>query len=487
MLNGIIDAALNGQGKYASFAYFFNGNQYTKYNWSTDSVETGYPAALSAWNFPGDFNNGIDAVADGATDKTYFFKGNRYIRYDWNKDAVDEGYPMSLSSWNFPDEFKNGIDAAINGKGSSEGKIYFFKDAQYIRYDLNNGKTDDGYPLSLTEWKLTDDFTNGINAAINGKAAYEGKLYFFKGDLYVRYDWATDLLDGPPTPISNWGINFPDSSGNAGISVDYQMGKDYYTSQAFGNAGIGKDDWQPSEGFLHNKPIIQKIYQYYTDTYNKIPLKFLWAGLGKMAGGVVLSSMDNLESISGDTETPVPELITIGKNIFLDLAWLHEAFLEDPAKAIALAKKHDVYLTSQGKMPAQSYERALTLMNADDADSIAEGNKMLLQNEQHDIIEPIYQNLVSLDNMLINRTRAFVGSVHPYHRDFILDVPTGDVLVFADRWKWIAEVSQNMWDQWVKLPQEERTRLINLPMSDIMQRNFGKTLPGIYIGADDGE
>ena len=271
---------------------------------------------------------------------------------------------------------------------------------------------------------------------------------------------------------------------NAIADLNYSAEKDHYTQQAFSNVGIDSNDWDASQGFQHNKPIIEAVYRYYTNTYNKAPDRFLWAGLGKMAGGVVLASLDMLSGID-DINTPIPELITIGKNIFLDLAWLHEVFLEDSSKAIILAKAHDDFLASQNRMSSGSYENALTLMNSSDPCDVATGNKALLQNEQHDIIEPVYQTLVSLDQTLINRTRAFVGSVHPYHRDFLADVQQGDVLVFDDRWKWITTVSQNMWDQWLKIPQEERTRLVNISMTDLVRRNFGSTIEGIFIGADD--
>lgn len=42
--------------------------------------------------------------------------------------------------------------------------------------------------------------------AVNGQKQFAGKVYFFKGDQYVRYDWATDRTDpGYPKSIAaNW-------------------------------------------------------------------------------------------------------------------------------------------------------------------------------------------------------------------------------------------------------------------------------------------
>ena len=212
MSKGTIQSAINGQKKFDLFAYFFKNDQYIKYDWQKDTIVEGYPAALSAWNFPGKFAESIDAAFNGSgssAGKSYFFKNDEYLRFDWDADAVDEGYPKPLSLWNFPSPFSSGIDAAVEGVDGNEGKIYFFKGNQYLRYDLEKDVIDDGYPLPLSAWNLPGNFNNGVDAALNGKAAFNGKLYFFKGDQYVRYDWAKDAPDEQATKnISAWGINF---------------------------------------------------------------------------------------------------------------------------------------------------------------------------------------------------------------------------------------------------------------------------------------
>ena len=48
----IIDTAINGQGLYAGKAYFFKGNQYERYDWNSEHVDTGYPLNLTEWNVP---------------------------------------------------------------------------------------------------------------------------------------------------------------------------------------------------------------------------------------------------------------------------------------------------------------------------------------------------------------------------------------------------------------------------------------------------
>jgi uncharacterized protein YjbJ (UPF0337 family) len=204
---GMIDAGLNGQQQFAGKAYFFRGDEYVRYDWAQDKVDDGYPQPLSAWHLPG--KNGIDTALNGDRQfegKAYFFRGDQYARYDWAQDKVDDGYPQPLSAWHLPGGFASGIDATLDGKGQFEGKAYFFRGDQYVRYDWAQDKVDDGYPQPLSAWHLPGGFASGIDTALNGERQFEGKAYFFRGDQYVRYDWAQDKVDdGYPKPIAgNW-------------------------------------------------------------------------------------------------------------------------------------------------------------------------------------------------------------------------------------------------------------------------------------------
>jgi hypothetical protein len=156
------------------------------------------------------FSN-FDAAVEGEASfasKGYFFYGFRYLRYDYSDDLPDPGYPLYIQTeWHeLPAGFgfPRGIDAALNGQEGFAGKLYMFKGDQYVRYDWATDTTDPGYPKPIAGmWPgLPPDFTSGIQAAMNGRAGYEGKLYLFKGANYVRYDWAADRADpGYPLPI----------------------------------------------------------------------------------------------------------------------------------------------------------------------------------------------------------------------------------------------------------------------------------------------
>ena len=134
--------------------------------------------------------------------KAYFFKGKQYLRYDVVADHVDPGYPRPIAG-NWPGMWPEKIDAAICWPGN--GKAYFFKGDQYLRYDIAGDKTDAGYPRPIAgNWPgFPADFAAGVQAAAVWN---NGKAYFFKGSQYLRYDIAADKVDaGYPRPIAgNW-------------------------------------------------------------------------------------------------------------------------------------------------------------------------------------------------------------------------------------------------------------------------------------------
>ena len=197
-----IDAAVcwPGNGK----AYFFKGSQYLRYDIAADKTDAGYPKPMAGnWpGFPTTFSNKVDAFVLWGGGKAYFFKGKQYLRYDVVADHVDPGYPRPIAG-NWPGMWPEKIDAAICWPGN--GKAYFFKGDQYLRYDIAGDKTDAGYPRPIAgNWPgFPADFAAGVQAAAVWN---NGKAYFFKGSQYLRYDIAADKVDaGYPKPIAgNW-------------------------------------------------------------------------------------------------------------------------------------------------------------------------------------------------------------------------------------------------------------------------------------------
>jgi hypothetical protein len=171
--------------------YFFRGAQYVRYDVLDDRVADGYPLAVGdQWAGLRDlgFDVGIDAVVDWYNGKLYFFKDSRYVRYDVAGDRVDDGFPLSIAD-QWPGMaaagFGTGIDAAVNWQN---GKAYFFKGGQYVRYDLAADRVDDGYPLSIGD-QWPGMHTAGFDGLVQAVTTLvgTGRAPVLTGDLTDRF------------------------------------------------------------------------------------------------------------------------------------------------------------------------------------------------------------------------------------------------------------------------------------------------------------
>ncbi|WP_414621866.1 hemopexin repeat-containing protein [Calothrix sp. CCY 0018] len=184
--NNHVDAAfVNGSRQ----TFLFSGDNYVRYSQDEyEYVDDGYPKAIADLTseegmsqFTASFKYGIDAAVWGADGNIYLFKGQEY-----QSSAELEPRPIQ-DKWG---KIKNNFtdpDTSINaGFVSERGYIYLFKGNQYIRYSESNQKyVDQGFPKSIKDnWgNLPVHFEQSIDSAF----VLEGKTYFLKGDEYVRY------------------------------------------------------------------------------------------------------------------------------------------------------------------------------------------------------------------------------------------------------------------------------------------------------------
>lgn len=208
-------------------AFFFSGDKYIRYDAATDRIDDGYPLAVGGfWTglSAAGFDTNIDAALDWGNGKLFLFKGPNYLRYSIVEDKADDGYPLAIAD-QWPGMaaagFGNGIDAVVNW---GDGKIFFFKGDKYLRYDMAGDKVDDGYPLVIGDFwtgMRAAGFDAGLDAAINWG---NGKVYFFKGDKYLRYDMANDAVDdGYPLPIAGLWPGFAEAGFSAGVKAATQL------------------------------------------------------------------------------------------------------------------------------------------------------------------------------------------------------------------------------------------------------------------------
>jgi hypothetical protein len=95
-------------------------------------------ARINVDGWKGVWTTGIDAVVSHPNHKVYFFKGDRYQRFDFAREAagqnpVDREGRIGIDGWK---GVWSNIDAAV--LHPVNGKIYFFKGDRYQRFDFTN-------------------------------------------------------------------------------------------------------------------------------------------------------------------------------------------------------------------------------------------------------------------------------------------------------------------------------------------------------------
>jgi hypothetical protein len=210
-----VDALLDYTGHNGK-VYFFKGNQYWRFNFKTKTVDSNYPAQISVgWkglkNYPNkaDFSKDLDAVVNRDNKHCYFFKDGYYIKWDIKNQKILTGYPAKISvGWKgLPSNFTNKIDAAYSRK---DGKIYFFKGSDYIRYTVNTNKVDPGYPKKS---KAMFDLGNFGSPKAATYISGESAVYFWDNSgKYFKYNTLTKKKFSPayPATVSNktWSFRF---------------------------------------------------------------------------------------------------------------------------------------------------------------------------------------------------------------------------------------------------------------------------------------
>jgi hemopexin len=156
-------------------------------------VEPAWPKDIASHWTGLAWDRDIDAAVNWGDGKVYFFKDDQYVRYDVASDRAEPGWPKRIRD-HWPGLWQRDIDAAVNWWN---GKAYFFKGAEYVRYDIAADAVDAGYPKEIARhWRGLWD--RDLDAVVNWG---DGKAYFFKGAEYIRYDLAADVTDFGPAPI----------------------------------------------------------------------------------------------------------------------------------------------------------------------------------------------------------------------------------------------------------------------------------------------
>lgn len=199
--NGIDAAVVWPNGR----VYFFKGDSYLRYDIAANRVDQDPRPIRESWpGWPESWTDGIQGAI--AMDRTwaYFFRGGEYLRYDIAADRVCPGYPRPiLGFWpGWPAAWKDGIDGCVGWIG---GKVYFFKGAEYLRYDMSTDSVTGGPSLTYATWGR---WPTAWTANIRGGVVWPGgdRAYLFHDKEYIRYDIAADATHAgyPLAIINNW-------------------------------------------------------------------------------------------------------------------------------------------------------------------------------------------------------------------------------------------------------------------------------------------
>jgi hypothetical protein len=267
-----------------------------------------------------------------------------------------------------------------------------------------------------------------------------------------------------------------DKGCNCTIVPDLQQ---IFTNQALQRAGIQANQWDPTQGFASNCENVRRVYDYYGDLYHRAPRKMLWAGLARLGGLEVFYPsfllLDMVRKVAAGevvpwlTQTPLmrkllddmlPEaatlatlecrLLEVQKDIFEDIAWQHEAYLQGRLDVLQRC-------CQAGILQPCDYEAWHKINQEQCPATIGEGNKMLVRREQEKVVQPLYDTLQKellwarwyfADQAILQPGHAMsrlAFAINKTVKSFLEAVPEGDIMNLDDRWKWIEEHVYPYW------------------------------------------
>lgn len=114
-------------------------------------------------NWTGVWSSGFDAALNWGNGKVFFFRGSQYMRYDLVKNKVDPGYPKSIA-FNWGGLHSSGVDAAfldhtqLNRRGNvTTGEEH--------KFSFNVGSEPRRLDIVLSGDGDADIYVNGITPA----------------------------------------------------------------------------------------------------------------------------------------------------------------------------------------------------------------------------------------------------------------------------------------------------------------------------------
>jgi hypothetical protein len=172
-------------------AYFFRGEDYWRWDVGPDEISEGYPMPI-AEGWPGWPEHWVDveAAVMWPTGHVYFFREDEYLLFDTHQETVLPGYPKRIhDNWRgFPHHW-TGVDAALVWPN---GRAYFFREGEYIAYDIDADAVLPGYPRRIHgNWQNWPSDWGGCTSAIMWP---DGSAYFMNENDCITFDIESDMV-----------------------------------------------------------------------------------------------------------------------------------------------------------------------------------------------------------------------------------------------------------------------------------------------------
>jgi hypothetical protein len=189
-----------GEGRFASLAYvgrdvsvpqLFDG---TRLRLDTLVLRATFRHEPESTDVDESFIMPVDAALMWNNGKAYFFKGDQYVRYSVAEDWADEDYPAKIKP-NWPGLWESDIGAALMW---NKDTAYFFKGDEFIAYSVS---PEGGAKSQKIKDHWPGLFERGIDAAVMWN---DGKAYFFKGDEYIGVTVESRRADPKKKIKSDW-------------------------------------------------------------------------------------------------------------------------------------------------------------------------------------------------------------------------------------------------------------------------------------------
>ncbi len=204
------DAVVNADPGDPDTLLLFKGADCYRYDMARDELTSGPRPIAEQFGgaLPRLFHTSVHSVlwiGPAAPTLWTYFKDEMYVTMSGS--ASVEGPRGVLGAWSTgvwcnPDGTWRtpGVPVALHGLGSQfEGTVHFFKDGEYLRHDVRNGRTAAGPMPVAQEWNLPEPFLERIDHAFYGTGPHEEHIVFLSGGDYVLYDFrAKKVLDARP-------------------------------------------------------------------------------------------------------------------------------------------------------------------------------------------------------------------------------------------------------------------------------------------------